>query len=57
MQKDLPAIQKAYDLAKEVVQRTAKYPKSYKYSLGDRITGRTLDILENLLRAAYSMVV
>lgn len=46
-------MQKAHDLAKELLPRAAKYPKDYKFSLGDRIVDHTLDILELLLQAAY----
>jgi 23S rRNA-intervening sequence protein len=54
MKQELPAVQKAYDLAKELMPRIAKYPKDYKFSLGQRITDHSLDILELLLQAAYA---
>jgi hypothetical protein len=47
-------VQKAYDLAKEVLPRVSKFPRDYKFTLGDRIVGNTLDILESLIQAAYS---
>jgi hypothetical protein len=54
MSKDLPAIQKAYDLAKELLTRAAKYPRDYKFTLGERIVTHMLHILELLIEAAYS---
>jgi len=50
---NLPAIQKAYDLAKEILPRVAKFPKDYKFTLGERITENTLLVLENAIHAAY----
>ncbi len=54
MSKDLPAIQLSYDLAKEMLTRVAKFPRDHKFTLGDRIAERVLDVLESLLGAAYS---
>jgi hypothetical protein len=54
MQKELPAIQKAYDLAKEVLPRLAKFPKDHKFTLGDRVAGNVLSVLELLIQAAYT---
>ena len=31
MKKELPAVQKAYDLCKEVLSRISKFPKDLKY--------------------------
>ena len=47
-------MQKAYDLAKEVLPRVAKFPRDYKFTLGDRIIGNTLETLESLLQASYA---
>jgi len=54
MKKDLPAIQKAYDLAKEVLTRVAKFPRDHKFTLGDRIANNALSVLELLIQAAYT---
>jgi hypothetical protein len=54
MRQDLPAIQKAYDVAKELFQRVGNFPKEYRYNLGDRIIESVLGVLENLTVAAYS---
>jgi hypothetical protein len=37
MKKDLPAVQKAYDLCKEVLPRVSRLPRDVKFTLGDRI--------------------
>jgi four helix bundle protein len=54
MKRELPAVQTAYDLAKELLGRVAKFPKDHKFTLGDRMVNNGLAILENLVRAAYS---
>jgi hypothetical protein len=38
MKKELPAVQKAYDLCKEVLPRVSKLSRNVKFTLGDRIT-------------------
>ena len=53
MRQELPVVQKAYDLAKEVLPRVSKFPRDYKYTLGDRIAENTLEILENVIQAAF----
>ena len=54
MKRELPIIQKALDLSKELVPRAARFPKEYKYVLGDRIMNQVLDIQDLLIKAAYS---
>lgn len=54
MKPELPAVQKAYDLTKELLIRVAKFPRSYKFTLGDRMVLTALNILESLVEAAYS---
>ena len=54
MRQDLPAVQKAYDLAKELLPRVGKFPKEYRFNLGDRVISSSLAVLENLTVAAYS---
>ncbi len=39
---DYPAVQKAYDLSKELFQRVGKFPKTYKYTIGNRIIETSL---------------
>ena len=54
MRKELPAVQKAYDLAKDVLPRIGKFPKNNKISLGERINQNVLEILELLINASYT---
>ena len=54
MKQELPAVQKAYDLSKEMLIRVSKFPRSYKFTLGDRMVLTVLNILESLIEAAYS---
>ena len=52
--KEISALTKTYDLIVWVVPTLEKFPKSQRFLLGDRIQSALLDILENLIRAAYS---
>ncbi len=54
MKNELPAVQKAYDLCKELLTRVSNFPRDYKFSLGDRIVENSLTILELLIQASYS---
>ena len=51
---DLPVIQASLDLSKELIPRVAKFPRTYKYVLGDRIVGHVLDIQDLLINAVYA---
>jgi hypothetical protein len=53
MKKDLPAVQKAYDLCKEIIPRVSRFPRDYKFTIGDRIIGNCLAVLELLIQASY----
>ena len=53
MKMELPAVQKAYDLCKEVLPRASKLPRNVKFTLGDRITDNSLAVLELLVQASY----
>ena len=54
MQKDLPIIQKTYDLVKWYVPIINKLPREHKFMLGDRIVTGLYDLLEGLILARYS---
>jgi hypothetical protein len=45
---------KAYDLAKWVVPKVEKFPRSYRFSVGDRLVAGALDLLLVLVEAAYT---
>lgn len=48
------SIAKTYDLLKWILPVISKYPKDRKYSLGQRIENKILDVLELLIKANYS---
>jgi hypothetical protein len=56
MNEELPVIQKAYDLAREMTQRTRKFPRDLRFVLGDRMLATAYDVLDLLLEAKYSRV-
>ena len=49
-----PIVQKTYETAQWLVLKAARFPKTHKFTLGDRIAGRALDLLETLAGAAYA---
>jgi hypothetical protein len=52
--KEISALTKTYDLIAWMVPTLEKLPKSQRFLLGDRIQSALLDILEDLIRAAYT---
>ena len=52
--KELPIIQKTYDLIQWYVPILNRLPKTHKFTLGDRITSNLYDTLEMLIRARYA---
>ncbi|MBN2788856.1 MAG: diversity-generating retroelement protein Avd [Candidatus Delongbacteria bacterium] len=53
MNNEITILPKLYDLMLWYSDKFAKYPKKYKYNLGDRIFTLMLDILENIIEAKY----
>ena len=47
-------MQRAYDLALWLVQKVEKFPRSYRFSVGDRVVARSLELVETLAEAAYT---
>ena len=45
---------KAYDFALWMLPKVEKFPRSYRFSVGDRLIASTLDVLLMLVEAAYS---
>lgn len=43
-----------YEFLRWLMQRVAKYPRSYRFTLGDRTINLGLEILERLLEATYT---
>jgi len=54
MGNEIPAVTKLYDIILWLVPQVEKFPRDYKFTLGDRIINNLLDSLETLLEAAYS---
>jgi len=52
--KELSIIQKTYDLIQWYVPLLNRLPKTYKFTLGDRIINRLYDLLEELIKARYA---
>jgi len=51
---ELVAITKAYDLVREMTQRVGKFPRDFKFLLGDRILSNVYDVLDLLVEAKYT---
>ena len=49
-----PALEKWYQFLRWLVPTVEKFPKVQKFTLGDRIQGGALDVLERLIEATYS---
>ena len=47
-------ITRHYDFLLWLMPLVAKFPRSHRFVLGDRIQNQALDVLENLIEAAYS---
>ncbi|MBL8879845.1 MAG: diversity-generating retroelement protein Avd [Phycisphaerales bacterium] len=50
----LPVIDRTFDLIKWYSAHVAKFPRSHRYSLGQRIEAKLYDILEGLVEAEYA---
>ncbi len=50
---DLPIIQRTYDLLVWYVPRLNKFPRSFKFVLGDQIQASLYAVLDGLIRARY----
>ena len=51
--KEALLLEKVYVLLIWVAERVAKFPKDYKYTIGNRLSSRSFDLLEECI-AAYS---
>jgi hypothetical protein len=47
-------VQRTYDLALWLVRKVERFPRSFRFSVGDRVVARALDLLETLTEAAYT---
>lgn len=48
------AVQKAYDLSLWLTQKVEHFPRSYRFSIGDRIVRDGIDLLMTLVQCAYT---
>jgi|TARA_B100001964_G_scaffold244304_1_gene325227 hypothetical protein len=51
---ELPAITKSYDVTNWLLNKVESFPRSKRFTLGNRIVNHVLDILESLIEARYS---
>jgi four helix bundle protein len=51
---DAVVIQKTYDLLLWIIPQIEKFPRSYRFLLGDRIETKLLEIQDNLIEAYYT---
>ena len=49
-----PALEKWYQFLRWLLPTVEKFPRSQKFTLGDRIQNGALDVLEHLIEATYS---
>lgn len=47
-------ITSAYDLIKWAISHIVKFPRNQRYTLGERVENKLLDLLELLIQAQYS---
>lgn len=48
------AVQKAYEFVLWLVKKVENFPKSHKFTIGDRLAASGLDLLTTLVEAAYT---
>lgn len=53
MADEMQAVTRMYDVLKWLIPQIAKFPRSHKFTLGDRITNLALDVLMVLVEAQY----
>jgi hypothetical protein len=51
--KELPILQKVYDLIKWYVPILSRLPRDHKYTLGDRLIANLYTLLDDLITAQY----
>ncbi len=51
---DFPVFTRVYDLAMWVLDRSEKFPKSTRFTFGQRIDNLVLDVLEAVVAARYT---
>jgi len=51
---DASIVQKTYDLLRESIPDINKFPRSLRFTLGDRLQNRLSDLLDTYVRALYT---
>ena len=54
MNAEIPAVTKLYDIILWLMPQVEKFPRSVKFTLGDRVIVNLLDSLETLIEAVYT---
>ena len=54
MAQEIPAVTKLYDIILWFLPQVEKFPRDYKFTLGDRIVENLLDCLDTLIEAVYT---
>jgi hypothetical protein len=54
MAKEMQSVTKMYDVLKWLIPQISKFPRSHKFTLGDRVTNIGLDVLMLLIEASYT---
>ena len=52
--RELPIIQKTYDLIRWYIPILNRLPKDHRFALGERIVNNLYDLLEELIQARYA---
>lgn len=51
---EIPAVTKLYDIILWLMPQVEKFPRDYKFTIGDRIVNNLLNSLEILIEAVYT---
>ncbi|MBI5750279.1 MAG: diversity-generating retroelement protein Avd [Nitrospinae bacterium] len=54
MSTEIPAVTKLYDIILWMMPQVEKFPRDFKFTVGDRIINLLLDSLELIIEAAYT---
>ena len=49
-------VQKSYEFSLWLVKKVERFPRAHRFTLGDRLVARALDLHESLLHASYAQV-
>lgn len=54
MKSEILAVTKLYDIILWLLPQVEKFPRDYKFTIGDRLINNLLDSLETIIEAAYT---